>query len=173
MECLFADLHVHIGRTKNGDPVKISASKHLTLQEVIHHAVKVKGMDILGIIDCHVPAVLDEIQELIFRGELEEHADGGLMYQNGTVILGSEIEIYDDHCSGPIHVLVYFPYFNRMKHFSDWLSERTTNINLSSQRYYGTATELQTKVNELGGFLSLLMLFPLLRACTVKVCKGQ
>ena len=59
--------------------------------------------------------------------------------------------MYDQHCKGPIHVLCYFATIEQMKSFSEWLRQRVTNIELSSQRYYGTAHELQYKVKELDG----------------------
>lgn len=34
----YADFHIHIGADQYGKPVKISASKKLTLREIIHEA---------------------------------------------------------------------------------------------------------------------------------------
>mgnify|MGYP000884410173 CR=1 FL=1 len=41
---VFADLHIHIGRTLAGRPVKITASRRLTLINILHTAEKVKGL---------------------------------------------------------------------------------------------------------------------------------
>ncbi|HWJ78175.1 MAG TPA: TIGR00375 family protein, partial [Niallia sp.] len=55
MEQFYTDLHIHIGRTKSGKPVKITASKSLTLSAIIEFTSKQKGLDMIGIIDCHSP----------------------------------------------------------------------------------------------------------------------
>jgi len=104
----FADLHIHIGRTESGKPVKITGSRNLTLKNILDTASSKKGLDIIGIIDCHSPEVIEEIEGLMEKGEIVQLMDGGLRYQNTTLIPGSEIEIYDENCHGPIHVLAYF-----------------------------------------------------------------
>lgn len=110
-----------------------------------------KGLDMIGIIDCHVPAVIEEMKLMIETNEAEVLQEGGIRFQDLTILLGSEVEIYDETCHGPIHVLCFFPSLVEMKHFSSWLSERMKNINLSSQRFYGTGKELQSYVHKLGG----------------------
>ncbi|MRH42327.1 TIGR00375 family protein [Aquibacillus halophilus] len=132
-------------------PVKITGSKALTLTNILQESSRNKGIDIVGVIDSHAPAVLMEIEELIVSGSATELTDGGIQFENVTLILGSEIEVYDQTCRGPIHVLCYMPNLSSMKKFSKWLSTKMKNINLSSQRYYGTGKELQVKVKELNG----------------------
>ena len=80
-----------------------------------------------------------------------ELPEGGLRYQNVTVIPGSEIEIYDEHCHGPIHVLAFFPTIEVMKSFSAWMSGYVKNIHLSSQRIYCDGITLQKTVRSFGG----------------------
>jgi len=147
----FADMHIHIGRDIYNKPVKITASKNLTITNVLKEASRRKGIDLIGVIDCQSPAVQEELLQLIKQGEAEELATGGIRFEEVTLLLGSEIEIYDDNCHGPIHVLCYFPTLEHIHEFSKWLSERMKNITLSSQRYYGTAVELQKKVKDLDG----------------------
>ncbi|WLD91904.1 endonuclease Q family protein [Alkalihalobacillus sp. AL-G] len=159
MKHFFADLHIHLGSTYHGKPVKISASSNLTLPNVLNTAFLVKGMQIVGIIDCHVPEVIEELEQMIEDNELYEHEEGGLIYKNGCLIPGSEIEVYDDSCNGPIHVLVYFPDIDHLKQFSSWLISRMTNPNLSSQRFYGTARELQEKTHQLNGLFIIAHAF--------------
>ena len=65
--------------------------------------------------------------------------------------MGSEIEIYDEHCHGPIHVLCFVPTIEKMKVFSNWMSTHLKNIHLSSQRIYCDGRTLQQKVHELEG----------------------
>ncbi|NCU18296.1 endonuclease Q family protein [Pallidibacillus pasinlerensis] len=152
MKRFFADLHIHIGRTKSGKPVKITGSKTLTLSNILHAAKNQKGIDIVGIIDCHSPEVIEEMEDLIAEGKLKELADGGLLYEEKTLLMmGSELEIYDLSCKGPIHVLCFFPKLEIMKEFSEWLKRHLKNINLSSQRIYATGRDLQKQVKTLGG----------------------
>lgn len=147
----YVDLHIHIGRTSSGKPVKITGSKSLTIENILKEAVHIKGMDMIGVIDCHVPEVLMEIQKLKEQGEVYELEGGGLRFKDVTLILGSEIEVYDEYCHGPIHVLAYLPSMETMIDFSRWLETRMKNITLSSQRIYESAQNLQKKVKELGG----------------------
>src|SRR5690625_2656483 len=147
----FTDMHIHIGRDKYSNPVKITASKQLTLTNILLEASRRKGIDMVGVIDCQSPYVLEEINHLVETKEAAELVDGGIRFENVTLLMGSEIEIYDDNCKGPIHVLCYFPSLYTVHQFSKWLSSKMKNIQLSSQRYYGTAKELQYKVAELDG----------------------
>jgi uncharacterized protein (TIGR00375 family) len=151
MPNFYVDLHIHIGRTRTGKAVKITGAKSLTFTNVIHHARNEKGLNMIGIIDSHSPEVILEMEDLQAQGILQEHPNGGLTYGDLTVIPGSELEIYDDHCQGPIHVLCYFPTIGVMKQFSLWLSNHLKNIQLSSQRIYVTGKDLQKKVKELDG----------------------
>lgn len=151
MDHYYVDLHIHIGRTESGRPVKITGAKSLTVGSILHEASFIKGMDMIGVIDCHVPEVLQELDKLINEGKMYPLKGGGLRYANVTLILGSEIEVYDENCQGPLHVLAYLPTLDTMKEFSKWLSERMKNITLSTQRIYETAQNLQHKVKDLGG----------------------
>ncbi|RDW22127.1 TIGR00375 family protein [Oceanobacillus chungangensis] len=144
-------MHIHIGRDMYNKPVKITASKTLTLTNILVESSRNKGIDLIGIIDCHAPAVQQEIIQLINQKKAYELKDGGIRFENVTLLLGSEIEVYDANCKGPIHVLCYFPTLANIAYFSEWLTTRMKNITLSSQRYYGTAKDLQYKVKELDG----------------------
>jgi len=147
----FADLHIHIGRDIDHNPVKITASKHLTLTNILLEASERKGIELIGIVDTQSPAVQREIKTLIDHQEAYELVDGGIRFQNVTMLLGVEIELYDANCHGPIHVLCFLPTLEKMKKFSTWLSKHMKNIFLSSQRYYGSAKELQRKVKSFNG----------------------
>lgn len=148
----YVDLHIHIGRTASGKPVKITASKKLTIGSVLRESLQRKGLHMVGVIDAHSPEVLEEIHELIVNGEAEELVGGGIRYRDQlTLICGTELEIYDENCKGPIHVLCFFPTLQTMEAFSNWCSERLKNITLSSQRIYATGFEVQQKVKSLSG----------------------
>ncbi|WP_010530879.1 endonuclease Q family protein [Lentibacillus jeotgali] len=147
----FADMHIHIGRDMFNNPVKITGAKTLTLTNVLKEASRNKGIHMAGVIDSHAPAVQQEIKKLIGAGHAHELDDGGIRFENVTLILGSEIEVYDENCRGPLHVLCFLPTLEKMEEFSEWLTTKMKNITLSSQRYYGTAKQLQYKVKELSG----------------------
>lgn len=151
MKSFFADFHIHIGRTLTNKPVKITGAKSLTIDNIVYTARKVKGLDLIGIIDCHVPEILQEFEDKLESGRCMELEDGGIHFDGLTVLLGSELEIYDENCHGPIHVLVFFPTISKMKSFSEWLTDRMTNVNLSSQRIYESAKSLQATVKQLDG----------------------
>ncbi|HJV17741.1 MAG TPA: endonuclease Q family protein [Bacillales bacterium] len=151
MKHYYVDLHIHIGRTWTKKPVKITGARSLTFTNIIEHARNEKGLNMIGIIDSHSPEVILEMESLIENGEVWEHPDGGLQYGDLTIIPGSEIEIYDEKCNGPIHVLGYFPNIKITREFSSWLSGHLKNITLSSQRVYITGLELQRKIKDLGG----------------------
>ena len=151
MKEIYADLHIHIGRTEKGKAVKITGSRNLTLKNILQTATSRKGLDLIGIIDCHSPQVIEEIEQLIREGQATELSNGGVRFEKTTLILGSEIEIYDQHCHGPIHVLCYLPTIEKMKIFSSWMTTLLKNIHLSSQRIYCDGITLQQKVKELGG----------------------
>lgn len=151
MDHYYVDLHIHIGRTRSGRPVKITGARSLTLENIIREASEIKGLNMIGIIDCHVPEVIHEFEALIDEGIVRPQEEGGLRFKDVVVIPGSEIEIYDEYCKGPIHLLVYFPDLYKMKTFSVWMSQHMKNITLSSQRFYGTGRDIQDKVKELGG----------------------
>jgi uncharacterized protein (TIGR00375 family) len=151
MNHYYVDLHIHIGRTWTGKPVKITGAKSLTFTNIIEHARHEKGLNMVGIIDSHSPEVILEMESLVTNGDIVEHPDGGLFFGDLTVIPGSELEIYDEQCNGPIHVLCYFPTIKVMREFSNWLSGHLKNVQLSSQRTYVTGLNLQSKVKALGG----------------------
>lgn len=149
---IYADLHIHIGRTEKGIPVKISGSRNLTFHNIAHEASERKGLAMIGIIDCHSPAVQEDIASMLDRGEMEPLPGGGLRYRSTTVILGSEIEVREEGM-GPAHVLAYLPDFDAMRRFTEWMSRHVTNIQLSSQRIYAPARKLQEEVAAHGGIL--------------------
>src|SRR5690625_6569652 len=105
----FVDLHIHVGRDIANKPVKIAASKNLTLTNILKESSRTKGIDLIGVIDCHAPNVQKEIRQLIKEKKAYELRDGGIKFEDITLLAGAEIEIYDEACLGPIHVLCFFP----------------------------------------------------------------
>jgi len=148
----YADLHIHIGRTTSGQAVKISGSKDLTFANIAKEAAGRKGMELIGIIDCHSPEVQKDILACLDSGEMTELAGGGIAYRGTTVLLGSEIEIYEEG-KGAAHLLAYFPDLAVMQHFTAWMAKHMKNVNLSSQRIYVPARKLQEEIYARGGIM--------------------
>jgi uncharacterized protein (TIGR00375 family) len=147
----FADLHVHVGEAKKR-PVKITASRSLTLSNIYDFCLHKKGIDIVGIVDCASPYVLDEISEHLKEGEVIHLPGGGLKYKDKlTIILGAEIETTEE--KGAAHSIAFFPYYEQIKEFSAMISEYITNVTLSSQKARLSAKVLLKKVRSLGGEL--------------------
>lgn len=149
---LFADLHVHIGRTERGEPVKISAGKTLTFRNIAREAAERKGVGLVGVIDCHSPAVQADIEACLANGEMEEIPGGGIRYRGTVLLLGCEMEVREAG-GGPFHVLGFLPTLDAMRSWTAWLKERVANVRLSSQRVRATARELQRELSARGGLL--------------------
>ncbi|MDA8235184.1 MAG: endonuclease Q family protein [Clostridia bacterium] len=133
MQNFFVDLHIHIGRSSEGRPVKITAARDLTFANIVKECVERKGIQVIGIVDCASPAVIEDIDRLVQAGQMVELADGGLSYRDKvTVILGSEVETPAGQ--GTAHSLCYFPRLEQLKAFSGIMTRYIKNLNLSSQR---------------------------------------
>ncbi|KIL37083.1 hypothetical protein SD70_31155 [Gordoniibacillus kamchatkensis] len=143
-------MHIHIGRTEKGAPVKITGSRDLTFYNIAKEASERKGIELIGIIDCHSPAVQDEIEAYLESGDMTLQQGGGIRYKNTTVILGSEIEVKDPGCN-EAHVLVYMPTLDAMKQFTSWMSRHMANVGLSTQRIRVPARVLQEEAVHRGG----------------------
>lgn len=152
LNAYYADLHIHIGRTEAGQAVKISAANNLTFYNIAREASERKGMDIIGIIDGHSPGVQEEILHYLDKGEMEELQEGGIRYHRTTILLGCELEVRDPGMNAA-HLIAYFPALSDMQSFTSWLRKHMKNVQLSSQRIYVPARELQREVLGRGGLL--------------------
>jgi len=110
---IFADLHVHIGRSEQGKPIKITGARSLNFANIAKECVDKKGIHMVGIIDCASPYVIEDIENFLKTGEAVEIPQGGILYRNKVcIILGSEIEtseVKDEGGTGSAHNLFYFP----------------------------------------------------------------
>ena len=158
MNEIFADLHVHIGRSENGKPIKITAAKSLNFANIAKECFERKGIDVVGIIDCASPYVIEDIENFLKTGDAYEIEDGGgIIYKNKVcMILGSEVEtteIREDGKKGCAHNLCYFPKLNDIKGFSNELSHHLKNITLSTQKTNLSGYELIDIVEKYNGVL--------------------
>ena len=154
---VFADLHIHIGRSEKNKPIKITAARSLNFANIAKECSNRKGINIAGVIDCASPYVIEDIENFLKTGEAYEIQDGGIIYKDKVcIILGSEIETSEiginGHC-GSAHNLCYFPYLKDIKGFSNEMSHHIKNITLSSQRANLSAYELIDIVEKYNGIL--------------------
>ena len=157
MNEIFADLHVHIGRSENGKPIKITAAKSLNFANIAKECFERKGIDVVGIIDCASPYVIEDIENFLKTGEAYEIEDGGIIYKDKIcIILGSEVEtteIREDGKRGSAHNLCYFPTLKDIKGFSKEMSKHIHNITLSTQKSDVSGYELIDIVEKYNGVL--------------------
>lgn len=128
MKEYFVDLHVHVGRSSGGREVKKATALDLTFENIAHEAYHRKGIDVIGVVDCASPYIIEDIEALLDKGEIKEKEGGGMDYRGGmTLILGAEIETHEaGGCSA--HSLCFFPGLKELKAFSDELSRHVKNI---------------------------------------------
>lgn len=154
---IFADLHVHIGRSEKNKPIKITAARSLNFANIAKECAERKGIEIVGIIDCASPYVIEDIENFLQTGEAYEIEDGGIIYKDKVcIILGSEIEtseINDEGKTGSAHNICFFPKLSDIKKFSNEMSHHIRNITLSSQRANISAYELIDIVEKYNGVL--------------------
>ena len=126
-----ADLHIHVG-SAGGKVVKVTASQEMTMKNIMDYAHKIKGLQIVGIVDCASPAVISELEEFIKQGKLAYQNGGGFIYEGKLLLFpGSEIEL--SIYGGKAHFIAYFPDLKTTKTFSNWVNHYTTNNTLSTQ----------------------------------------
>ena len=154
---IFADLHVHIGRSENNKPIKITAARSLNFANIAKECVDRKGINVVGIIDCASPYVIEDIENFLKQGDAYEIPDGGIIYKDKVcIILGSEIETSEKNDfgkTGSAHNLCYFPHLKDIKAFSNEMSHHIHNITLSSQRADISAYDLVDIVEKYNGVL--------------------
>ena len=154
---VFADLHVHIGRAENGKPIKITAARSLNFANIAKECYERKGINIVGIIDCASPYVIEDIEHFLKTGEAYELEDGGIIYKDEIcIILGSEVETVEisrDKNKGAAHNCCYFPHLKDIKAFSNELSHHLKNITLSTQHTDLSGYDLIDMVERYNGIL--------------------
>ena len=154
---VFADMHVHIGRSETGKPIKITAAKSLNFANIAKECVDRKGISVVGIIDCASPYVIEDIENFLSNGEAYELKDGGIIYKDKVcILLGSEVETSEvgrNGKCGSAHNICFFPFLNDIKNFSNILSKHVKNVTLSTQRSDLSGYELIDIVEENNGIL--------------------
>ena len=157
MREIYADLHVHIGRSENGKPIKITAARSLNFANIAKECADRKGINVVGIIDCASPYVIEDIENFLKNGDAYELKDGGIIYKDKVcILLGSEVETSEVSRSGKCgsaHNVCFFPFLKDIKNFSNILSKHVKNVTLSTQRSDLSGYELIDIVEENNGIL--------------------
>ena len=157
MNEIFADLHVHIGRSEQGKPIKITAARSLNFANIAKECYERKGISVVGIIDCASPYVIEDIENFLKTGEAYEIKDGGIIYKNKVcILLGSEVETSEkgrNGHKGAAHNVCFFPHLKDIKGFSQEMSHHIKNITLSTQRSDLSGYELIDIVEKYNGIL--------------------
>ena len=154
---VFADLHVHIGRSENGKPIKITAARSLNFANIAKECADRKGINIVGIIDCASPYVIEDIENFLKTGDAYELEDGGIIYKDKVcILLGSEVETSEKGRNGKCgsaHNICFFPHLKDIKGFSEEMSTHIKNMTLSTQRSNVSGYELIDIVEKYNGIL--------------------
>ena len=154
---VFADLHVHIGRSESNKPIKITAARSLNFANIAKECVDKKGIQVVGIIDCASPYVIEDIENFLKNGEAYEIKDGGIIYKDKVcILLGSEVETSEvgrNGKKGAAHNVCFFPHLEDIKGFSKEMSTHIKNITLSTQRADISGYELIDIVEKYNGIL--------------------
>ena len=154
---IFADLHVHIGRSEKGKPIKITGARSLNFSNIAKECVEKKGINVVGIIDCASPYVIEDIENFLKNGEAYELKSGGIIYKDKVcILLGSEVETTEVGRNGKVgsaHNVCFFPYLKDIKEFSKEMSKHIKNITLSTQRSDISGYELIDIVEKYNGIL--------------------
>ncbi|WP_407308369.1 hypothetical protein [Desulfosporosinus sp. SB140] len=129
---IYADLHIHIGQSLDGKAVKITASKSLTLPNILEVARDIKGLNLIGIVDAHSLGVRQDFKTLLASGRLRSLAEGGYASGSLTIIPGHEIELSIG--DGNAHFLAYFPSLEHVEKYVQELRTTTKNWQLSTQK---------------------------------------
>ena len=157
MNEIFADLHVHIGRSEQGKPIKITAARSLNFANIAKECYERKGIQVVGIIDCASPYVIEDIENFLKTGEAYEIEDGGIIYKDKVcILLGSEVETSEvgrNGHKGAAHNVCFFPHLKDIKGFSSEMSHHVKNITLSTQRSDLSGYELIDLVEKYNGIL--------------------
>jgi len=151
MKKYYVDLHVHIGRSSKGKEVKKATAENLTFLNIAYESFYRKGIDVIGVVDCASPYIIEDIEALLDKGDIREKADGGMDYKGGqTLILGEEVETHEaGGCSA--HSLCFFSHLNKLKAFSSELSKHVKNIRHCCYMSHLSGQELFELVESIGG----------------------
>lgn len=145
---IYADLHIHVGRTSRAAPVKITASPRLNLESIVKTAEQ-KGLQLVGLVDAACSGVLQDLKELVENGTLQPLEGGGCRWGQTALFFGSEVELA--HRGEAAHFLAFFPSLQALKDYAGAVAPALTNPALSTQRLKMPPDEWLAAVLSAGG----------------------
>lgn len=147
----FVDIHVHIGKSSGGRIIKRATAANLTFENIAYESRYRKGINVIGVVDSISPWVIQDIENLMEKGEITESRHGGMEYKKElSIILGAEIETHERvGCSA--HSLVFFPYLDSIRKFSKEMEKYLKNIKTCCYLAHMTAQELFNVAEYYGG----------------------
>ena len=151
MNKYYVDLHVHIGRSSGGKEIKKATANNLTFGNIAYESCHRKGIDVIGVVDCISPYVIEDIEKLVKTGEIVEKKGGGMSYRGAqTLILGAEIETHEP-TGGSSHSLCFFSALKQIKDFAKEMSKHVKNMETFSSMSRLKGQELFNIVDCHGG----------------------
>ncbi len=148
MPSLKIDLHVHVGSTRSGRLVKVTASRRLTINGVLQ-AAQEKGLDLVGIVDFLNPELQEEVSRNLDLGVWSQIPGGGIQVSGGPAIIPA-VEM--EGAEGA-HLLAFFPDLQALQGFSRDLNPREGHFRRSCPRVTHSLAFLGGRAWARGGFL--------------------
>ncbi len=149
---ILADTHIHLGLSRRGEPVKVSASRNLTLAAV-PGILQAYGADLGAVVDLGTSRGLRDLEEGLAKGELREAEDGAFVAPVGSRILGALEAEFRLGESGPFHLLAYAPGLDGLREVERLYRASVRNSGLSTQRMHLAPEEFRRGVEAAGGVL--------------------
>ena len=146
MNTYYSDLHIHIGQAR-GRPVKITASRDLTLHKILYRDAPGKGLHLVGVVDAGSTLVMSEIAEMLEKDIIKELPGGGFRANNGVVLIAAcEIETRER-----VHAIAYLPTWQALQQWQAYVKNRVQNQELSTQKMQMDLCEVMDLCQELEG----------------------
>ncbi len=149
---ILADTHIHLGASRLGEPVKVSASRNLTLTAIpglLHRY----GADVGAVVDLATSRGLGDLEAALAAGELREAEDGAFAAADGTEVLGALEAEFRLPGKGPFHLLAYVAGLGGVRELARLYREAVKNASLSTQRVHLEPDAFRQAVERLGGLV--------------------
>lgn len=150
MNPAICDSHIHLGRSLRGEPIKIGAGSHLTLDRIAQ-ALEDYGAGHGCVVDLATGRGLQDLQELLRRRVLREEADGSFRGAGGVGIVGALEAEFRLPPAGPFHLLAYVPGLDALRALHLLYRDCARNPDLSTQRLALSPEDFRQAVAGMGG----------------------
>lgn len=147
---ILVDSHIHLGASRRGEPVKVSASRHLTL-EALPRILRRYGAQLGAVVDLGTTRGFADLEAALAHGELLEAADGMFVDRQGTGILGALEAEFRLAGHGPFHLLAYAPGLEGVRELLRIYTDAVKNPALSTQRLHLSPDQFRRGVEAAGG----------------------